>query len=317
MIFEDSLQTQLEKQIAAISQPDTDISMSFLTHLAEAVVEIWQRLGAVSSNSLGYADAKNNFGEQTKDIDLFARNTLQEYIIAASIQPIALVTEEDVDIQYPANVRQILFVDPIDGSSHVEYHSNCGTFFSFAHPNKDHDNEYAPIISGYALYGYQLLLTLALGDRLIMMVYDQSNDTFCRLQNNYTIPHQGKIYSICDADSLNFPDSTHIYVRNLKRERYKSRYNGVLVADLHRIVIEGGIFLSPTLKTGKTKTKKYFEAIAISHIMQAGGGKSLYDYAIQEDILKNENKRELFSSTPLVFGSKKETADYHGLIHNE
>jgi fructose-1,6-bisphosphatase I len=315
MIFEKSFQTELEKRLLTISSPDTDVSLSFLTHLAEATVEIWQKLGSTSSNSFGYTDSKNNFGEITKDIDVYARNILAQHIIdSSSIQQIALVTEEDVTEQYPSGVEQILFVDPIDGSSHIEYHSICGTFFSFAILDRS-EHTYIPTISGYALYGHTLVLTLALGDHVLMATYDPDRTMFCMLHDDYNLPHRGKTYSTCDADSNDFPDHVQSYIEGIKNEQYKSRYNGVLVADLHRILMKGGIFISPKLKTGKTKTKRYFEAVAIDHIMRAAKGKSVYRYFIKEDILRD--KQQLFSSVPLVFGSTEEVTKYGELIHDE
>ncbi|HEV7455102.1 MAG TPA: hypothetical protein VGO07_07635 [Candidatus Saccharimonadales bacterium] len=304
MIFEPALAEHLKKAIPA--GQDSAFLRPVLAALAESTVEIWERLSAFTAIPAAET-GRNNFGEMTKGVDVFARDSLASHLQPFAIQ-VALATEEDVNTSYPASASHVVFADPIDGSNHVSYQSSCGTFLSVVPLAGPLARQ--PAVSGYALYGYQLVLVLAVGDELVVTVYDRSMQAFRITHQNYQIPPQGKIYSLNDADNNGFPESVRAHVEDVKAKGYKARYNGVLVADLHRIVMEGGIFVSPRLQSGKVKTKKYFEAVAAAHIFSAGGGRSVYNYEISDGTLTSGQSAELFSAVPLVCGSKGDVTSY-------
>lgn len=286
---------------------DSDVQtlLNIMHGTATSAVTIWRHLSVLGAASSNATTEQNHFGEVTKKIDIFAKETIIKYT-QALYKDVVVITEEDTAYQPYKNNRYLLLADPIDGSGHVRYHSTCGTFFSILPlPGLN-----KPLISGYALFGYQLILVLAIDDNLIISAYSQDTDQFSTLHDHYRIPPKGNVYSVCDSDRNDIPIHTQKFVANLRKQGYKSRYNGVLISDLHRIIMEGGIFLSPQLKSGKTKTKKYFEAIAIEHIVNAGHGLSLYEYKPNVDILKPSNKHELFSTVPMIIGSALEVDSY-------
>jgi fructose-1,6-bisphosphatase I len=268
---------------------------------------------------LGETGETNVQGEKVKKLDVFAND---QFIAAfkAGGEVCAIASEENDDIipidsEISKNARYIVAIDPLDGSSNIDVNVSVGTIFSiYRRTSLNGPGTLADfmqrgteqIAAGYVIYGSSCMLVYTTGKGVNGFTLDPSIGEFCLSHPNMQMPKQGKTYSINEGNYLHFPDGVKKYIKYCQEEDkatnrpYSSRYIGSGVADIHRNLITGGIYIYPTTtKSPKGKLRLLYECNPLSFIIEQAGGKATNGYGriMEMDIT------ELHQRTPLFLGS--------------
>jgi fructose-1,6-bisphosphatase I len=273
---------------------------------------------------MGKTGEINVQGEEVQKLDEIANNTIVHCLTSRRNVGI-LVSEEDAAPRLVQNVgeaaRYIVLFDPLDGSSNINANVSIGTIFSILHrnPAADGKNVMAHVLqpgtqqvaAGYVVYGSSTVLAYTAGNGVHMFTLDPSIGAFVLAQENVRMPDEGKIYSINEAYREKFPKGVQRYLDWVKTEEaggYSSRYIGSLVADFHRTLIRGGVFLYPPgTDSPNGKLRLLYEANPLAFMAEQAGGLATDG---RERILEKQPK-SMHERTPLVIGSKNEVERVH------
>jgi fructose-1,6-bisphosphatase I len=264
-------------------------------------------------NVLGSVGAENVQGEVQQKLDVLANEVLLRTL--GGREGVAIVASEENE--EPVILRQdttsisrycVLF-DPLDGSSNLDICGGVGTIFSIlAHDSgslKAQDSLLQAgtrqIAAGYVLYGSSTVFVLTLGRGVDMFVLDPSIGAFMRVERNLRIPPGNKTYSVNEGNRKSFPAGYQRYLDWAQSNGYSSRYAGAMVADVHRILLKGGVFLyPPTAKSPSGKLRLMYEANPMAMLVEQAGGKTMAD--AQQRILDIE-PAAIHQRTPVILGS--------------
>lgn len=276
-------------------------------------------------NKAGLADILGEFGtvnvqgEDVKKLDVFAN---EQFIAALSAggETCAVASEENeglvhIDSMVSKNAKYIVCVDPLDGSSNIDVNVAIGTIFSIyrrtSFSGLAEENDYLQrgteqVAAGYVIYGSSTMLVYTTGKGVNGFTLDPSIGEFCLSHPDMKCPRSGKIYSINEGNYVHFPDGVKQYIKYCQVEDsptnrpYSSRYIGSLVADFHRNLLKGGIFIYPsTLKSPKGKLRLLYECNPLAFIIEQAGGKASDGFRRILDIQPSS----LHQRTPLFIGS--------------
>ena len=265
---------------------------------------------------MGKTGAVNVQGEEVQKLDEFANQTLVRCLgYRGNIG--LLVSEEDEEphvIQEAATGKYIVLFDPLDGSSNINANVSIGTIFSILERRptglgKDVMQNilqpgYRQVAAGYVVYGSSTVLAYTAGDGVHMFTLDPSIGAFVLAQENVRMPEAGRIYSVNEAYRNSFPKGIQQYLDWAKEAGdYSSRYIGSLVADFHRTLIRGGVFLyPPTTKSPEGKVRLLYEANPLAFVAEQAGGTATDGKQRILDIVP----KAMHERTPLIIGSKDE-----------
>ncbi len=284
---------------------------------------------------LGPTGQVNVTGDEVQKLDVFANRTfIQALSYIGRICVIA--TEEEKDLvhipeQYPKGDYAILF-DPLDGSSNIDSNVSIGTIFSIYRRITPKDQPCTledvlqkgirQVAAGYIVYGSSTMLVYTTGKGVNGFTLDPSVGEFFLSHPNIRIPEIGKIYSANESRYPYWKKGTRQYIDYIKQDdpatgRPKTtRYIGSLVADFHRNLLKGGIFLYPedTKDPGspKGKLRLMYEANPLALLVEQAGGAASTGY---ERILEIQ-PTELHQRVPLIIGSKKDVETYELFARN-
>ena len=268
---------------------------------------------------LGETGETNVQGEAVKKLDIFANN---QFIAAlkAGGECCAMASEENEDIipiDTPASksAKYVVAFDPLDGSSNIDVNVSVGTIFSiyrrvslngpgvledFLQPGTE------LVAAGYIIYGSSTMLMYTTGKGVNGFTLDPSIGEFCLSHPNIITPKFGAIYSLNEGNHLHFPDGVKKYIKYCQEEDketnrpYSSRYIGSGVADFHRNLLKGGIFIYPTTtKSPKGKLRLLYECNPLAFIIEQAGGKATDG----KNRIMELPITELHQRTPLFIGS--------------
>jgi fructose-1,6-bisphosphatase I len=275
---------------------------------------------------LGSAGASNVQGEVQQKLDVLANAALLDSL-GTRDSVAMLVSEEDEEPVIFDRARDvgkyIVVFDPLDGSSNIDVNVNVGTIFSiFRRPsNLEADPNSAPlqagvrqVAAGYVVYGSSTIFVYTAGHGVFGFTLDPSIGAYLLYAENMRMPEQGAYYSVNEAQQDNFPPLYREYLARLRNGsfggEYSSRYIGSLVADFHRTLLKGGVFLyPPTIKHPNGKLRLLYEANPLAFIAeQACGAATSGTQRIMEIQPEGIHQR-----TPLVIGSKREMDEFHNL----
>jgi fructose-1,6-bisphosphatase I len=297
---------------------------ALITAIADgaAAIEAKIRIAGLG-DVLGAAGNENVQGEQQQKLDVFANDTLTD-VMKALPSVAAVVSEEDdeplVFTDRP-NAKFIAIFDPLDGSSNIDVNVNVGTIVSIQGVKPGGDARAAILQPGseqvaalYVNYGPSTILVYTAGKGV--HAFTLSDGEFLLSSEDMLMPEQGTYYSMNEG---NIGDSEKGYGKAIDRfrdgtlvgQKYSSRYVGSFIADFHRTLLKGGVFLyPPTKKAPNGKLRLLYEANPLSFIAeQAGGAASNGRYRILEITPTEPHMR-----TPLVIGSLSEVSAVGGLI---
>jgi fructose-1,6-bisphosphatase I len=237
---------------------------------------------------LGSAGGQNVQGETQQKLDVIANEILLRNL--GGRQGVAVVASEENEqavILREANdgeTRYCVMFDPLDGSSNLDIAGGVGTIFSILRKDRRsariEDSLLQPgmrqVAAGYVLYGSSTVMTLTIGDGVDMFVLDPSIGAFVRVGGKLAIPARHKCYSLNEGNRLSLPDGYQRYLQWAQENGYSSRYVGAMVADVHRIMIQGGVFMyPPTKKAPDGKLRLMYEANPMAFLVEQAGGKAL------------------------------------------
>jgi fructose-1,6-bisphosphatase I len=259
--------------------------MSGIT-LAAKMVEAKIRSAGLG-DLLGAFGAENVQGEQQQKLDVFANQALI-YSLGMRASVAALVSEEDEKpVTFNRSVdegKYIIVFDPLDGSSNIDVNVNVGTIFSVLKRQawgSVEDSVLQPgfkqVMAGYVLYGPSTVLVYTTGEGVHGFTLDSTIGAFLLTTERMTMPTQGYYYSVNEAKVAGWPAEYGAYVKMLQEgglgKEYSSRYIGSLVADFHRTLLKGGVFLyPPTERQPKGKLRLLYEANPLAFIAEQAGG---------------------------------------------
>jgi fructose-1,6-bisphosphatase I len=258
-------------------------------------------------------------GEVVQKLDVIANQTLVRCLgYRGNIG--LLVSEEDeephVISEAGSEGKYIVLFDPLDGSSNINANVNIGTIFSIMErPEKTTDADVKShvlqkgckqIAAGYVVYGSSTVLAYTAGFGVHMFTLDPSIGAFVLAQENVQMPEAGKIYSVNEGNRRQFPAGYQNYLDWVESEEsggYSMRYIGSLVADFHRTLIRGGVFLYPeTKKAPEGKLRLLYEANPLAFLAEQAGGLATDG---KQRIL-DKQPTAMHQRTPLIIGSKQE-----------
>jgi fructose-1,6-bisphosphatase I len=278
------------------------------------------RAGLVSL--LGMTGTENVHGEAVKKLDIFSHDTLVNIISGGRGEIYMLGSEEmehpmSLKDNYPGG-KYIVNFDPLDGSSNIDANVSVGTIFSILrkYPEANvHEKDMCKqrgiqqVAAGYIIYGSSTVFVYTVGHGVHGFTFDGSVGEFILSHESIHTPAKGKIYSINEGNYNKWHEGTRKYIDHLKHESksdgrpYSSRYIGSLVADFHRNLLYGGIFLYPADKSNPHgKLRLLYEANPLAMIVEHAGGAASDGHQRIMDI----EPKDLHQRTPLIIGSKKD-----------
>ena len=234
-------------------------------------------MGAVGSTNLA--------GDQQQKLDVLA-NIRFTRALAKGGEVCALVSEESesfVDLNNSG--KYVIAIDPLDGSSNIDVNVSIGTIFSVYRrksppgtPIRTEDimqKGSEQVAAGYILYGSSTMLVYTTGHGVHGFTYEASLGEYFLSHPDMQMPVDGKIYSINEGLSNSFDDAMKGYVQHCKDSSYTARYIGSLVADFHRNLLKGGIYVYPaTKKDPRGKLRLIYECNALAFLAEQAGGKA-------------------------------------------
>ena len=244
---------------------------------------------------LGKAGNENVQGEEQMKLDVFANDI---FIDALSHREIVcgIASEENEDfIEIKGNENNahmnnyVVLIDPLDGSSNVDVNVSVGTIFSIYRratpagtPVKIEDflqKGVNQVAAGYVIYGSSTMLVYTTGNGVNGFTLDPSVGTYFLSHPNMTYPKTGKIYSVNEGNYAKFPQGVKEYIKYCQEEEgnrpYTSRYIGSLVADFHRNMIKGGIYIYPSYAHAPNgKLRLLYECNPMAFLAEQAGAKA-------------------------------------------
>ena len=242
---------------------------------------------------LGRSGCENVQGEEQQKLDVYANEAFMEEL-QASGECCGIASEENEDVTtfhegLCRNAKYIVCMDPLDGSSNIDVNVSVGTIFSI-YRRKSPIGEAAVlddflqkgsemVAAGYIIYGSSTMLVYTVGRGVNGFTLDPSLGEFCLSHPNIKTPASGKIYSINEGNYEKFPVGIKKYIKycqekDAKTNRpYTSRYIGSLVADFHRNMLKGGVFMyTSTDSHPNGKLRLLYECNPIAFIAEQAGG---------------------------------------------
>lgn len=271
----------------------------------------------------GFTGDVNVQGEKVRALDTYS-NDLFKHILKFSGHVCAMASEEDEDLilgpTYTENGKYVVLLDPLDGSSNIDANVSIGSIFAiyrrksdpggpgqmedFLQPGKD------LVASGYVLYGSSTMMVYTTGTGVHGFTLDPSVGTFILSHPNLKIPDSCKIYSVNEGNYHAWERGVQLYVDRCKgfgeealEKPMSMRYIGSMVADFHRNLLYGGIFMYPgTRKKPEGKLRLMYEANPMAFLLQNAGG-----YASNgEGPILEMQPEQVHQRTALFMGSKGE-----------
>ncbi|ENM3878352.1 TPA: class 1 fructose-bisphosphatase [Vibrio cholerae] len=270
---------------------------------------------------IGASGNDNIQGEEQQKLDLYANEKFKAALEARDQVCGVASEEEDEAVAFSKelnkNAKYVVLMDPLDGSSNIDVNVSVGTIFSiyrrvspvgtpptqedFLQPGNKQ------VAAGYVIYGSSTMLVYTTGNGVNGFTYDPSLGTFYLSHENMRIPENGKIYSINEGNYIRFPTGVKKYIKfcqeNVPEEGrpYTSRYIGSLVADFHRNLLKGGIYLYPSTQSHPNgKLRLLYECNPMAFLIEQAGGLASDGARRIMDI----KPTELHQRAPFFVGSK-------------
>ncbi len=270
---------------------------------------------------LGFAGDQNVHGESQQKLDVFADETFYDALDHTGIIA-GLISEEDEGIKHiPSKYTPgdyLVAYDPLDGSSNIDVNVSIGTIFGIF--RKESNGKKAEVkdflqtgrkleAAGYIIYGSSTMMVYSTGHGVHGFTLDPTIGEFILSHENMKVPGECAILSINDSNKRNWHEWTHKYVDDIINgaapfeKEVTSRYIGSLVADFHRNLLRGGIFLYPgDKKKPGGKLRLLYEAQPLAFLAEQAGACATDGKTKILDI----EPTELHQKVPLIIGNKKE-----------
>lgn len=270
---------------------------------------------------LGSAGKTNIQGESQQKLDVYAN---EQFISALTRggECCIVASEENEEIisiasGHATGGKYVVAIDPLDGSSNIDVNVPAGTIFSIyrrlsgeepANLSDVLQTGINQVAAGYIIYGSSTMLVYTTGKGVNGFTLDPSIGEFCLSHPNMIIPKTGNIYSVNEGNYVHFPKGVKQYIKYCQVEDaatgrpYTSRYIGSMVADLHRNLIKGGIFIYPVTSSAPGgKLRLVYECNPLAFVIEQAGGRASNG---TERILSLQ-VNQLHQRTPIFIGSEE------------
>jgi fructose-1,6-bisphosphatase I len=276
---------------------------------------------------LGDTGETNVQGEQQQKLDVYANEALLHCLgVRESVAILASEEGEDAVIfeGRKESGKYIVVFDPLDGSSNLDVNVSVGTIFSVLGMPPDPGPRDATAVlqpglkqlaAGYVVYGSSTILVYTTGHGVHGFTLDPEIGAYLLSHENIRMPKAGKIYSVNEANSDSFPVPYREYLAHLRSgamgRQYTSRYIGSLVADFHRTLLRGGVFLyPPTSDYPDGKLRLLYEANPIAYIAEQAGGVASNGTMRMLEV----QPTEIHQRVPLIVGSQTEMTAFEEMV---
>lgn len=269
---------------------------------------------------LGDAGSVNIQGESQKKLDIYANEQFISALQSGGECCIVVSEENDECIHFDSeiskNAKYIVAIDPLDGSSNIDVNVAVGTIFSIYRRKTTGGKATIEdvlqrgteqVAAGYIIYGSSTMMVYTTGKGVNGFTLDPSIGEFCLSHPDMKIPDDGVIYSINEGNYIHFPEGVKKYIKYCQvhdkdtNRPYTSRYIGSMVADIHRNMIKGGIFIYPnTSVTSNGKLRLVYECNPMAFIIEQAGGRATTGFQRILDI----PVESLHQRSPIFIGSK-------------
>jgi len=297
-------QTQFQYASGELSQLLRDIALA-----SKVVNREVNKAGLI--DLMGAIGTQNMAGDEQQKLDVLANIRFTRALMKGG-EVCALISEESetfVDLNNEG--RYVIAIDPLDGSSNIDVNVSIGTIFSVYRrkspagtPIQTFDilqKGSEQVAAGYVLYGSSTMMVYTTGHGVNGFTYEPSLGEYFLSHPNMKIPEDGKIYSINEGSANSFSQPVKDYIQYCKDKKYTARYIGSLVADFHRNLLKGGIYIYPaTAKDPSGKLRLMYECNALAYIAEQAGGKASNGNGRILDIALND----LHQRTAFYVGSK-------------
>lgn len=238
-------------------------------------------------NLYGLDGSSNSSGDDQKKLDIYSNDVMINCMKFSGKVGILASEENDEPIMMSPKGKYVAVFDPLDGSSNIDANVSVGTIFAIY--ERVTSEEEGPcnetdllqkgekmVCAGYCMYGGATILVLSFGKDSGVQGFtlDPSLGEFLLTHRNLRIPENGKIYSVNEGNMVKWDSTILGYVQSLKRDgKYKARYIGSMVADVHRTLLYGGIFMYPADKKNPNgKLRLVYELNPMAFIVENAGG---------------------------------------------
>lgn len=318
--------------VEPVASSQGDSLNSVLNAIAAASIEIQQSLRKAGLNDiLGDFDNTNVQGEVQQKLDVFANTAIKRRVMAEPSVAV-FVSEEDEQPEVTVHAdrpeaQYAVLIDPLDGSSNIDVNISVGTIFSIvSRPDcKERASKIVDVsdwglqpgerqvAAGYVIYGASTTLVYTVGEGVHTFTLDPDTGSFLLTRARHQMPTQGKYYSVNEANLDVFPKQDQAFIGRIRSygTAYSQRYVGSFVADFHRTLLKGGVFLYPsTNQYPAGKLRLLYEANPMAFITEQAGGRAVCgDQRILELVPQSNHQR-----TAVVLGSEFEVAFYEQVL---
>jgi len=254
-------------------------------------------------------------GEEVKKLDVLS-NQLMINMLRSSYTTCLLVSEENeelIEVDPQRRGKYIVTFDPLDGSSNIDCLVSIGTIFGIYKKVSSGEPELSDalqpgrkmVAAGYALYGSATMVVLSTGDGVNGFTLDPAIGEFILTHRNMKCKSRGSVYSINEGYAKDWSKGISEYIHSKKfpspgKKAYGQRYVGSMVADVHRTLLNGGIFLYPaTASSPKGKLRVLYECFPMAFILEQAGGAASTGHGPILDI----QPRSIHERCPVILGS--------------
>jgi fructose-1,6-bisphosphatase I len=281
---------------------------SLLSHIGTAAKRVNKKINKAGLvDILGSSGEVNVHGENQQKLDLYADEVFIGALLSSG-ECCGVATEENekeiiFSDSFAYEGKYIVCIDPLDGSSNIDFNVSVGTIFSIyrritQRGEKVREEDFLQkgskqVAAGYIIYGSSTMLVYSTGFGVNGFTLDPSIGEFCLSHSDIKTPEDGSIYSINEGNYIHFPEGIKKYIKYCQENDestgrpYTSRYIGSLVSDFHRNLLKGGIFLYPANKNAlEGKLRLVYECNPIAFIASQAGG------------MASDGKQNLLELTP-------------------
>ena len=280
------------------------------------------------ANILGEQGEVNVQGEVQQKLDVYSNEVLAHCLsVRESIGVLASEENENPLLVHRGseNARYAVVFDPLDGSSNIDVNVSVGTTFSILRrpdgAGLDDPESWVlqpgskQVAAGYVVYGSSTILVYSVGNGVHGFTLEPSIGAYVLSHPNIKMPAHGKYYSVNEAYRASFPTRYSEYIDRLRSgvlgHKYGSRYIGSMVADFHRTLLKGGVFLyPPTATSPEGKLRLLYEANPVAFLAEQAGGMAITGAGRVLDVTPTS----IHQRTPLVVGSRMELADFERFV---
>lgn len=311
----------------------TGMYTSLLNQLGTAIKIISARVrNAGLADAIGYTGETNVQGERVQKLDQYANDVLVNVLerrghcraVASEEMDQPLLTSKE------AGARYVVLFDPIDGSSNIDVGVSIGTIFAVLRLDEQQTLSFEQLLrpgrelvgAGYAVYGSSTMLVLSTGLRQGVhgFTFDPSVGEFFLSHENIRCPERGSMYAINEGNHAYWPEAVRKWNAWMKKpggaadRPYGQRYVGSAVADAHRTLLKGGIFVYPVDdRNPQGKLRLLYEANPLAFLFEAAGGAGTDGTRRILDIVPSA----VHERTPIAVGSREDVAAYESFMRGD